>query len=974
MKKTFKRLLSVILCLAMVLTMLQSALISASAKVVGPDSKTELAITADKSKYSWGDTVVFNVDVKNITNDVLTGIKVYTLARNYLKILQDGDSPVISRLEPGETKTVQIKYFATKLAGIMAVFFPIIWLFNPVARIAYREANFNYEKKIKVGIINYKIGFEVLYNEVSEDDNIYFSEPNEKNIVTDSVSGISYANNEILLSVKEGTNADTVNNLASELDGKIVGWINGFDEYQIRLNKSYSEADLQTLITNIKNKNYVMDASLDFAMHLDNTDYLVPNDPWGGNQDWNSDIPDGNNWGVEAIKAPVAWAHRDEMNPITIGLIDSGFDTLHSDLTITCPQHNVQIADHGTHVAGTMAADMDRDGITGVMPTTKSNGDRLVTLVGASEVQNGNGFEDWFTFEFKCCLAELFVRNTKVINISQGFNWYNPNNWDNSYFTNGSITNKARSLARAYSIPIESFIKKSLERNYEFVIVASAGNDDGIDATFSSPWNAIEDETVKNHIIVVGSITNGGRENHWFKADTHKGYSISSFSNSGNRVDVVAPGDIIYSTVPVSMDTDGNADGFANTFVENGNTYTWSGTSMAAPHVSGVASMVWSINPNLTGSQVKEIVVKSADRPITHTDGITYNILNAENAVNKAIESKTSISPWTPLDSNYGAVVSRVVESANNNNIISNAIISAYDGNGEYVGSAMSDENAGQFELYLPDGEYTIVAYQMGYMPAVKRNIKATSGEVNYIDWFKLSAETVGSQYTVQGKITNAVDNSPISNVKMRFINLYEQEFETEIYTNNDGTYRVTLPTACYEVSLSKDGFVNSEFNVVAAADMENVSQNSMLSPSLGNGQFRMVLTWNENPRDLDSHIIGQKSNGSSFHVYYSHQNEYDGDTLVANLDVDDTTSYGPETITLNPRTSGTYKYYIHNYSGNGTASLSTSLAQVKLYKGNTLIATYNVPTNQGTGRYWTLFEITNGVVKNINKIGDSVQ
>ena len=832
----------------------------------------------------------------------------------------------------------------------------------------------NFLHKILYFVCQYLSQTAYIVPDGSEEDIVYFSEPNEKNIITDSISGISYVNNEILLSVKEGTNADTVNSLVSELDGIIVGWIAGFDEYQIRLNKSYSEADLQTLTANIKNRNYVLDVSLNFAMHLDNDDYLVPDDPWGRNQDWNSDIPDGNNWGVEAIKAPVAWAHRDEMNPITIGLIDNGFVRNHSDLTIFCPQFadNVPVDDHGVHVAGTMAADMDNDGITGVMPTAKSNGERIVSLIGVTENFSENVttvaevFETWFTFEFKCCIAELLVRNTKVINVSQGLKWSSEDNgipyWDSSYFSNGQITDKARNLARSYSVPVESFLRKCLDKNYEFVIVSAAGNDSGTDAAFSSPWNAIEDETVKSHIIVVGSITNGGRDNRWFKADTHKGYSISDFSDLGNRVDVVAPGKDIYSTVPVSMDTDGNADGFAY----------MSGTSMAAPHVSGVASMVWSINPNLTGSQVKEIVVKSADRPITHTDGITYNILNAENAVNKAIESKTSISPWTPLDSNYGAVVSRVVESANNNNIISNAIISAYDGNGEYVGSAMSDENAGQFELYLPDGEYTIVAYQMGYMPAVKRNIKATSGEVNYIDWFKLSAETVGSQYTVQGKITNAVDNSPISNVKMRFINLYEQEFETEIYTNNDGTYRVTLPTACYEVSLSKDGFVNSEFNVVAAADMVRINQNSMLSPSLGNGQFRMVLTWNENPRDLDSHITGQKSNGSSFHVYYSHQNEYDGDTLVANLDVDDTTSYGPETITLNPTTTGTYKYYIYRYSGSG--SISTSGAQIKLYKGNTLIGTYNAPTNQGTGDYWTVFEITNGTVKNINKIASSVQ
>lgn len=977
MKKSIKKIICMILCFAMIFTTLQTTMFSASAKVVGPDNKTELTITTDKSKYSWGDTIVFNIDVKNVSNETLTGIRISSLARNYMKLVEDGDAPVISKLEPGETTTVQVKYFATKLVGVMAFFFPIIWLFSPAARILYRETPFNYEKKVKVGAIKYRIGFEVEYNQNAEDDsNIFFSEPNKENIVTDSVSGVSYVNNEVLLSAKEGTTLEMIKKSVSEINGEVVGWINGFEEYQIRLNAIYSETDLQELSEKLKEKNdFISEVFLNFSMPIEDSDYLVPNDPWGGNQDWNSEIPDGNNWGVEAIKAPVAWAHRDEMNPITIGLIDSGFDTQHSDLTISCPQRNVEVNDHGTHVAGTMAADMDNDGVTGVMPTVKSTGERLVNLIGVS--QKGTGFKEWFTFELKCCLAELFVRNTKIINISQGFNWSLSvengfkEGWDRSFWQNGQITDKARNLARTYATPIEKFFKKSLEKNYDFVIVGSAGNDSGIDATFNSPWNAISDETIRNHILVVGSITNEGRENHWFKDDTHKGYSISQFSNLGNRVDIVAPGDKIYSTVPISMDTDGNADGFANTYInENGEESKWSGTSMAAPHVSGVASMVWSINPNLTGSQVKEIVVKSADRPITHTDGITYNILNAENAVNEAISSKSSITPWNPSEANYGTIISRVVKSVDDSSFISNAVISVYDDNGIYMGSSKSDEDAGQFELYLPDGEYTIVAYKTGYMPAVMRNSRVTANEVHYIEWFKLSENSSGSKYTVQGKITNAVDTSPISNVKMRFVNLYEQEFETEIFTESDGTFKVTLPTACYEVELSKDGYVDAKFNVIAAADMEGVNQNSMMSPSLGDGQFRMVLTWNKNPRDLDSHITGQTSSGSSFHVYYSNQNAYDNEQLVANLDVDDTSSYGPETITLTPTTTGTYKYYVHHYAGSG--SISTSEAQVKLYKGNTLIGIYNAPTDQGTGIYWNVFEITNGQIKAINKISNN--
>lgn len=164
MKGIIKKTLSIILCFTMVFTMFQGTMLSASAKVVGPDNKTELTITADKSKYSWGDTIIFTINVKNVTNETLKGIRINSFARNYMKVSQQGDLPVISRLEPGETKTVQIEYYATKMVGFMAIFFPVIWIFNPLARIAYKEANFNYEYRVKVGAIKYRIGFEVEYN------------------------------------------------------------------------------------------------------------------------------------------------------------------------------------------------------------------------------------------------------------------------------------------------------------------------------------------------------------------------------------------------------------------------------------------------------------------------------------------------------------------------------------------------------------------------------------------------------------------------------------------------------------------------------------------------------------------------------------------------------------------------------------------------------------------------------------------
>lgn len=95
----------------------------------------------------------------------------------------------------------------------------------------------------------------------------------------------------------------------------------------------------------------------------------------------------------------------------------------------------------------------------------------------------------------------------------------------------------------------------------------------------------------------------------------------------------------------------------------------------------------------------------------------------------------------------------------------------------------------------------------------------------------------------------------------------------------------------------------------------------------------------------------------------------YDGEVEVCNLDVDDTSSYGSETITLNATTDKPY-YYIHHYSGTG--SLSTSGAEVNVYRGEVLLATYQVPTDQNGGRYWNVFAIVDGELTIRNTITSS--
>lgn len=124
------------------------------------------------------------------------------------------------------------------------------------------------------------------------------------------------------------------------------------------------------------------------------------------------------------------------------------------------------------------------------------------------------------------------------------------------------------------------------------------------------------------------------------------------------------------------------------------------------------------------------------------------------------------------------------------------------------------------------------------------------------------------------------------------------------------------------------------------------------ISPVMTNlDGMRIVLNWGEFPADLDSHLVFPGN-----HVYFSQKEGSD-----ANLDVDDTDSYGPETITVERKHSGErYVYAVHNFSHRQAIqdnSLSYSDAKVFVYVGQTLIKTYYVPKNR-PGNLWTVFAV----------------
>ena len=95
----------------------------------------------------------------------------------------------------------------------------------------------------------------------------------------------------------------------------------------------------------------------------------------------------------------------------------------------------------------------------------------------------------------------------------------------------------------------------------------------------------------------------------------HNGYKIAASSQCGERVDILAPGVNICSTIK-------------NGYGEK------SGTSMAAPHVAAVAGLVFSVNPDLKGDQVKKII---CDTAVGSYGSEGYGLLNAKKAVEYAL-------------------------------------------------------------------------------------------------------------------------------------------------------------------------------------------------------------------------------------------------------------------------------------------------------------------------------------------------
>jgi len=171
--------------------------------------------------------------------------------------------------------------------------------------------------------------------------------------------------------------------------------------------------------------------------------------------------------------------------------------------------------------------------------------------------------------------------------------------------------------------------------------------------------------------------------------------------------------------------------------------------------------------------------------------------------------------------------------------------------------------------------------------------------------------------------------------------------------SGRNGRWRLSnLLRGTYTIKVTEEASLAPYSDTISVPRLRQFTAN--VSPSMPEGQVRLVLTWGQRPNDLDSHFWDP--NGCE--TYYGRRYGCTG----VSLDRDITSSYGPETITVSSlRASGTYKYRIRNYSRNFLTSMrgvgGHTPAEVVVYKGNAVLGRYSATTDgYFHGHDWYVF------------------
>ena len=316
----------------------------------------------------------------------------------------------------------------------------------------------------------------------------------------------------------------------------------------------------------------------------------------------------------------------------------------------------------------------------------------------------------------------------------------------------------------------------------------------------------------------------------------------------------------------------------------------------------------------------------------------------------------------------YGAV-----ESAADGTALSGVGVTVFNSTGGTIGFANTDAD-GSYSISVPGGTgYRVAFTATDYLTANYYNLVVSGSGGTSLETVKLVAAGASGAGSASGLISDAFNGTPISGLSLVLHDGYNNPGGAlsgySVTSDVNGNYSFTgVPGGYYTAQVTGAGYATASFTVVVIGGTSLGNQNMSITPVLLGSDIRFVLTWGESPADLDSHLTGPISGSTRFHVYFSNKLYPSTGTAVATLDHDDTSSYGPETITLTRTSGGVYRYSVFDYTDRAAttgSALAGSGAQVRVYQGSSLIGTYNVPNH--AGNLWKVLEISGSTVTPLN-------
>jgi hypothetical protein len=567
---------------------------------------------------------------------------------------------------------------------------------------------------------------------------------------------------------------------------------------------------------------------------------------------------------------------------------------------------------------------------------TDSNGEVTVTLTnetaGVSNIlAEVNGYELWtaVTFtanpdtaeigagEFKVtknfAIADGVEFNRVYVNVTDAFNNPVPNaevqfTADNSAVIVASATTDSEGVI---SLPVTSIVA-----GVSNITATINGKSQSVPVTFMADSNSAGIAEGAMVVVTNGVAANGTATNR---------VEVTVTDNNGNLI----------ADEPVSFSI---AEGATVITTQGQTDANGKMTTDIISLIAGTYAVSATVNGNVTSKDVTFI----ADASTMHIASVKLNgsVVSklANGTDNFTYTANVSDANNNPLP---GVTVTWAQESGNDVTLTASSIS---DGNGLAVATLTSSKN-----------------------PALNVMVSAALADGNSVNADK-SVSFKARMVTMHGKVTNAVDGKSIQGAT---IDIYASKEDSDpayqLTSDKNGSYSMSIDAGSYYVRVNAEGFIEmgSDMDVQDVTDYE---KNFALSPTLDGKVARIVLTWDESPKDLDSYLMVPKKNYPKLKdtIYYSNKKPSGAD---AYLDLDDTTSFGPETITIDKTHSGVYCYLVNRYSSKPKTMTG---ARVKVYITDGRILDYSWDSASGSesAENWAVFELdTTGGTMKINDL-----